>query len=113
MDFLESNSADDEAIKETVEKSREKNQEFRKESPPPPSPSPPSSRELNDISMLMFRVKAISMMVVAATDVFISNVNKMLKMDIPEGFELIDNSCCKNPPPVDSDGAQIQRCAII
>ena len=88
MDFLESNSADDEAIKETVQKSREKNQEFRKESL--------SSRELNDISMLMFRVKAISMMVVAATDVFISNVDKILRMDIPEGFELINNSCCKN-----------------
>ena len=88
MDFLESNSADDEAIKETVDKSREKNREFRKESL--------SSRELNDISMLMFRVKAISMMVVAATDVFISNVDKMLRMDIPEGFELINNSCCQN-----------------
>ena len=88
MDFLESNSADDEAIAETVEKSREKNQEFRKESL--------SSRELNDISMLMFRVKAISMMVVAATDVFTSNVNKMMKMDIPGEFELINNSCCEN-----------------
>ena len=62
MDFLDSNSAGDKAIAETVKKSREKNQEFRKESL--------SSRELNDISMLMFRVKAISIMVVAATDVF-------------------------------------------
>ena len=88
MDFLESDSAGDKAIAETVEKSREKNWEFRKESL--------SSRELNDISMLMFRVKAISMMVVAATDVFISNVDKMLKMNIPEGFELITKSNCKN-----------------
>ena len=88
MDFLESDSAGDKAIAETVEKSHEKNLEFRKESL--------SSRELNDISMLMFRVKAISMMVVAATNVFISNVDKILKMNMPEGFELINNSYCKN-----------------
>ena len=88
MDFLESNSPDDDAISETVQKSREKNAEFKKESL--------SSRELNDISMLMFRVKAISMMVVAATDVFVSNVKLIMNENISEGFELIDNSYCKN-----------------
>ena len=88
MDFLESNSADDKIIADTVQKSRDKNREFRRESL--------SSRELNDISMLMFRVKAIAMMVVAATDVFLSNIDKMLRVDIPGGFELINNSCCKN-----------------
>ena len=90
MDFLESNSGDDEAINEAVKKSRDKNQEFREDRKKLLSP-----QELNDISMLMFRVKAISMMVVAATNVFISNVDKMLKMNIYEGFELINNSCCK------------------
>ena len=88
MDFLESNSPGDKAVTETVEKSREKNQEFKKESL--------SSRELNDISMRMFRVKAISMMVVAATEEFLSNVGKMLKLTIPQGFDLISNSYCEN-----------------
>ena len=88
MDFLESNSPDDDAISETVQKSREKNAEFKKESL--------SSREMNDISMLMFRVKAISMMVVAATDVFVSNIDRIMHENIPNGFVLIDNSCCKN-----------------
>ena len=88
MDFLESNSPDDDAIGETVKKSRKKNAEFKKELL--------SSRELNDISMLMFRVKAISMMVVAATKVFVSKIDRIMNENIPEGFELIDNSCCNN-----------------
>ena len=86
MDFLESASGADEAIKETVRESRKKNAEFKKERL--------SSRELNDISMQMFRVKAISLMVVAATKVFVSNVEEMLSSKTPSGFELIRYSGC-------------------
>ena len=86
MDFLESISGTDEAIEETVRESRRKNAEFKKEQL--------SSRELNDISMQMFRVKAISLMVVAATDVFVSNVDQMLVGSAPSGFELIKKSSC-------------------
>ena len=86
MDFLESTSSTDEAIEETVRESRKKNAEFKKEKL--------SSRELNDISMQMFRVKAISLMVVAATDVFVSNVDQMLAGNTPSGFELIKSSSC-------------------
>ena len=86
MDFLESESGTDEAIAETVRESRKKNAEFKRERL--------SSRELNDISMQMFRVKAISLMVVAATDVFIENVDKMLVGNTSSGFELIKYSSC-------------------
>ena len=86
MDFLESGSSTDKAINETVCESRKKNAEFKKE--------PLSSRELNDISMQMFRVKAISLMVVAATDVFVSSVDRMLSGNTPSGFELIKDSSC-------------------
>ena len=86
MDFLESESGTDEAIAETVRESRKKNADFKKERL--------SSRELNDISMQMFRVKAISLMVVAATDVFITNVDKMLVGNTSSGFELIKYSSC-------------------
>ena len=86
MDFLESKSGTDEAVAETVRESRKKNAEFKKEQL--------SSRELNDISMQMFRVKAISLMVVAATDVFITNVDQMLAGNTSPGFELIKSSRC-------------------
>ena len=86
MDFLESTSCTDEAIEETVRESRRKNAEFKKERL--------SSRELNDISMQMFRVKAISLMVVAATKVFVSSVDQILVGNTPSGFELIKNSRC-------------------
>ena len=56
MDFLESASNTDVVIEETVSECRRKNAEFKREQL--------SSRELNDISMQMFRVKAISLMVV-------------------------------------------------
>ena len=86
MDFLESASNTDEAIGETVRESRKKNAEFKTERL--------SSRELNDISMQMFRVKAIALMVVAATNVFVSNVDEMLAGTTPAGFELIKCSSC-------------------
>lgn len=53
-----------------------------------------SSRELNDVSMQMFRVKAITVMVEAATSVFVENIDKMLNGTIEPGFELIKNSDC-------------------
>lgn len=86
MDYLKSFDKEDEIIKEVVKASEEKNAEFRKERL--------SSRELNDISMQMFRVKAISVMVQAATDVFVKSVGKMMSGELDSGFELIKNSNC-------------------
>lgn len=86
MDYLSTFDETDEIIKSVVEVARSKNTEFRKEDL--------SSRELNDISMQMFRVKAIAEMVSAATDTFVGNADKIMDGSIPTGFELIKNSRC-------------------
>lgn len=86
MDFLESSADGDAVIKEVTEASKAKNKEFKS--------AELSSRELNDISMQMFRVKAIAKMVEAATTVFVQNIDKMMNEDIAPGFELIKNSEC-------------------
>jgi dGTPase len=86
MDFLQSFDNTDPIISKVVEFSRGKNAEYRKEDL--------SSRELNDISMQMFRVKAIAEMVEAATRSFVMNVKDMLAMNIEPGFELIRSSQC-------------------
>ncbi|NKC16746.1 MAG: dNTP triphosphohydrolase [Gammaproteobacteria bacterium] len=86
IDYLTSNAPDDPVVQGVVEVAQKKNAEFKKESL--------SSRELNDISMQMFRVKAIAMMVVAATDVFVKNIDSMLGFTIPPGFDLVENSPC-------------------
>ena len=86
MDYLETYDTSDPIITSIVGECRKKNTEFKKESL--------SSRELNDISMQMFRVKAISEMVKSATDVFVSNISAMMDKTIEPGFELIKNSNC-------------------
>lgn len=85
-DFLESNASGDNVIKEVVAASRAKNSEFKNENL--------SSRELNDISMQMFRVIAISKMISAATDVFVKEHKKIMSGEIESGFEIIKNSSC-------------------
>jgi deoxyguanosinetriphosphate triphosphohydrolase, putative len=87
MDFLQSfEDNKDPIISKVVEFSRGKNAEYRKEDL--------SSRELNDISMQMFRVKAIAEMVEAATHAFVTNVKDMLASAVEPGFELIRSSEC-------------------
>ena len=81
MDFLKSYDPSDPVILEVVEKSCERNKEFRK--------NDLSSRELNDISMQMFRVKAISEMIVAATNTFVTSAPNLLNGSVAQGFELI------------------------
>lgn len=87
MDFLESFDENDEIIMRVTKSAKERNTEFKKDKL--------SSRELNDISMQMFRVKAIAEMVEAATNVFVENVDKMMDNTIKPGFELIENSQCR------------------
>jgi dGTPase len=86
MDHLDESSNGDPVIDEVVRASRDKNKAFKKESL--------SSRELNDISMQMFRVKAIAEMVTAATDVFVANIKSMMDEELAPGFELIKASKC-------------------
>jgi dGTPase len=86
MDFLQSFDRSDAVIKKVVDGARKKNLEFRDEFL--------SSRELNDISMQMFRVQAISEMIPCATKVFVDNVDRMMIGTIEPGFELIKRSPC-------------------
>lgn len=87
MDYLETSHPEDPVIARVVQKSRKHNTEFKLENL--------SSRELNDLSMTMFRVHAISEMIPAATETFIKNVSKMMDGTIPLGFELIKESSCE------------------
>ena len=84
IDFLNDSAHDDPVVKAVVEKSCSKNNEFKKMSL--------SSRQLNDISMQMFRVKAIAEMVASATEVFVTNAANIMNGDVASGFELIKNS---------------------
>ncbi|MCF6324691.1 MAG: dNTP triphosphohydrolase [Gammaproteobacteria bacterium] len=86
MDYLTSFDSEDGVIDDVVNTARGKNEIFKQDSL--------SSAELNDISMQMFRVKAISVMVEAATNVFVENIDKMMNGTIKPGFELIENSNC-------------------
>jgi len=88
MDYLESNAKGDKIVLEVLKSSRKKNSEYKK--------NLLSSQELNDISMQMFRVKAIAVMIEAATNVFVESIGKMLDETIDEGFELIKNSNSAN-----------------
>jgi dGTPase len=86
VDHLESSDPNDPVIKRVLKTARERNAEYRKENL--------SSRELNDISTQMLRVKAIAEMVAAATTTFVENVGKMMDGSIEPGFDLIGNSPC-------------------
>lgn len=86
IDHLESSANGDEVITRVVTASKTENEKFKKANL--------SSSELNELSMTMFRVKAISEMIVGSTDIFVANCNKMLDGSIEQGFELIANSNC-------------------
>ena len=88
MDYLKSLGKQDKVIKEVVKQSEKKNKEFKKERL--------SSRELNDISMQIFRAKAISEMIEAVTKAFVANKDRIMEGSIEPGFELIKSSSCKN-----------------
>lgn len=86
MDFLEAAGTDDPTIASVLDFSRKTNAKFRKEKL--------SSRELNDISMQMFRVKAIADMIEATTTQFVAKVSEMRSGEIESGFALIASSPC-------------------
>lgn len=86
IDHLTSQAGHDVAVLEVVASATAKNREFRKES------LKLSSSELDELSMLMFRVKAIAVMVESATAAFIDNAPRMMSGSIESDFELIGNS---------------------
>ena len=73
---------------DVVNAATKKNSEFKKESI--------SSSELNDLSMQMFRVKAISEMVVAATEAFVKHKDAVMSGEADGTFTLIGNSECSD-----------------
>lgn len=86
MDHLVSFDSDDEKIITIVNESRRQNEKFKK--------LDLSSRELNDVSMQMFRVKAISEMIVGATETFVNNIQDIMSGELDGNFELIKKSSC-------------------
>ncbi|MES9904775.1 MAG: dGTP triphosphohydrolase [Sedimenticola sp.] len=84
MDHLESQCPGDEVVERVVDEVRKKNIKHKQDGL--------SSRELNDVSMQFFRVKAISELVEAATDCFVQNVNKMMDGSLAPGFDLLAHS---------------------
>ena len=87
IDHLRSScTGDDKAVQDVVDSATSKNREFRKES------LKLSSSELDELSMQMFRVKAIAIMVESATDAFIKNLPSMMSGSIGSDFELIASS---------------------
>lgn len=86
MDFLSENSGGDEVVRAVIEESVEQNRKFKSENL--------SSRELNDISMQMFRVKSISEMIPSVTDVFVDKINGIMSQNGIPGFTLIKESSC-------------------
>lgn len=84
MDLLRSSSGRDPTTANVIEFSLAQNKKFKL--------NQLSSRELNDMSMQMFRVRAIYEMVQAATRTFVAHIDKIMASEIETGFELIKNS---------------------
>lgn len=90
MDHLECNANGDQLTKRVIDTSLSKNKEFKS--------CGLSPAELNDISMQMFRVKAIFEMVKSVTESFYDNFDVVTSNKANESFELIKfsraNSLC-------------------
>ena len=83
IDHLKQSCSDD-VVRDVVDAAVRKNKEFKKERL--------SSGELGDLSMQMFRAKAIAEMVRSATDAFVEKVSDMMSgVDLHE-FELVSHS---------------------
>lgn len=87
MDFIE-NETDDNFSAKIVERAQEKNREFKK--------LKLSSRELNDISMQIFRVISIATMVQEVTASFVANKDTIMSGEPNKPFQLIKNSACSD-----------------
>ena len=85
IDFLRSGeNCQDAKIKEVIAAVLKKNEEFKREQLSP--------GELNELSMQMFRVKAIAVMIESATITFVRKVDCILAGRVEPKFEIIGNS---------------------
>ncbi|MCU4676099.1 dNTP triphosphohydrolase [Catenovulum sp. 2E275] len=87
VDFLEHHNPDDVVTHEILRNAKRKNKEFKNSSISP--------KELNDVSMQMFRVYSISAMVKALLDTYVSDIHKILKGDIQPHYVLLEQSAAK------------------
>lgn len=77
----------DSLVSEVAEYCRKKNIEFQRENLTP--------AEINEISMQMFRVKAIYLMIESITECFVSNSANLMLQKTPKTFELTEESGAK------------------
>ena len=79
---------DDEVTKWVVARAQQKNNSFKKN-------EDLSSGELNDVSMQMFRVFAISKLIESVINCFVSNIETIMSGDYLDDFHLIESSNAK------------------
>ncbi|NTS77425.1 dNTP triphosphohydrolase [Catenovulum sp. SM1970] len=84
IDHLETHSQDDEVTNKVIGNAKNKNTEFKQASLSP--------KELNDVSMQMFRVYAISAMVDAVVSSFVEQKDFILSGQANESYDLISAS---------------------
>lgn len=88
IDHLAHECGEDVVVLRVIEKSKEKNKEFKKEENLKPS-------EINDLSMQMFRVFCISEMVKSVVNEFVARIDSILEQSIPDGYDLISHSTAR------------------
>lgn len=87
VDFLEHDSNEDDLVKTILKTAKKENQKIKVDNL--------SSLEINDLSMQLFRVKAIFEMVSTATETFVEKIDCIMSGEIAGDFELIKNSKAK------------------
>lgn len=82
MAYLKEQGGSNKIIDDVIKFSEEKNHDFSKQEL--------TSSELNEISMQMFRVKAIYHLITEATKCFVEHIDHILKGEIDTTFELVE-----------------------
>lgn len=84
VDFIEHQCADDPVTQKVLTLAKKKNMEFKGQNLSP--------RELNDVSMQIFRVYAIGNAVSPVVDQFVQNCDAIMAGEVPANYELINAS---------------------
>ncbi|WP_199610468.1 dGTP triphosphohydrolase [Flocculibacter collagenilyticus] len=92
VDFLEHQNGDDAMTCSVLQLAKQKNMEFKQQSLSP--------RELNDVSMQIFRVYAVGHAISAIVDQFVADCDAIMAGDLGPGYQLIEastaNHFCSN-----------------
>lgn len=84
VDHLEHQNPNDPITKSVLAGAKKKNKEFKSAGLSP--------KELNEVSMQMFRVYAVSALINAVIETFVSDIKKILTNDIPPFYDIISHS---------------------